>query len=55
MPVFDEVVILGLSYGKVIGTALVNIYGITLGLDVGIDLGALDGSLDSSNYGKLEG
>ena len=37
------------------GTILVNLYGITLGIDVGIDLGYLDESFDVSNYGSLEG
>ena len=46
---------LGLFYGNVIVTILVNVYGITLGLDVGTELGSLDGLFDGSNYGKLEG
>ena len=54
MPVFDEVIILGLSYGKVIGTILINLGGITLGVDVGTYLGSLDESFDGSNGGKLE-
>ena len=44
-----------LSGAKVIGTILVNVDGITLGIDVGTDLGSLDVSFDGSNDGKLKG
>ena len=37
-----------------IGTILVNVDEITLGIDVGTDMGSLDGSFDGYNYGKLE-
>ena len=50
-----EVIKLGLSDVKVIGTILVNVDVIALGIDVGIELGSLDGSFDGSNDGNLEG
>ena len=46
---------LGLSYGEVFGTILVNVDRITLGIYIGTYLGFLDGCLDGSNDGKLEG
>ena len=45
---------LGLFEGKLVGTILVNVNGITLGLDVVTELGSLDGSFDSSNDVNLE-
>ena len=38
-----------------IGTILVNVDGIVLGIDVGTDLGYLDGSLDGYNNENIEG
>ena len=38
-----------------IGTILVNVDGIILGIDVGTDLGYLDGSLDGYNNDNIEG
>ena len=38
-----------------IGTILVYVDGITLGLDVGTELGSLDGSFGGSNDRNLEG
>ena len=35
--------------GKVLGTILINVYGITLGTDVGTEMGSLDGSFYGSN------
>ena len=46
---------MGLCYGKVIGTILVNLYGITLGIDVGTELGFLDEYFDCYNDVRLEG
>ena len=37
-----------------IGTILVNVDGITLGIDVGTELGSLYGYFDVFNDGKLE-
>ena len=51
---YDEGIKLVLSYGKVIGTLLVNVDVIIRGIDVGTDLGSLYGSFDGSIYGKLE-
>ena len=45
---------MGLSNGKVFGTNLRNVDGITLGLGVGTELGYLDGSFGGSNDIKLE-
>ena len=53
--VFDEVIKLGISGGKVIYTILGNVDGIALGIDVGTELGSLDGSFDGSNEDNLEG
>ena len=39
----DEVIKLVLSGGKVIGTIIENVDGITLGLDIGTGMGSLDG------------
>ena len=50
----DKGIKLGSTDGKVLGTVLVNIDGITLVLDIGTELGFLDGSFDGSNDGKLE-
>ena len=44
---------LGSTDVKVLGTILVNIDGITLGLDIGTELGSLDGSFYGSNDGNL--
>ena len=46
---------MGSNDGKVIGTMLVNVDGITLGIDVGTELESLDGSSDGSNGSKLVG
>ena len=46
---------MGISYGKVIGSILENVDGITLRLDVGTELGSLYGSFYGYNYDKLEG
>ena len=51
--VSEKYIKLGLSDSKLIGTILVNVYGITLGLDVGIELGSLDESFGGSNDGKI--
>ena len=51
----DEGIILELSGGKVIGTILVNVDVITLGIDVGTEMGSLDVSFDGSNDGNIEG
>ena len=48
----DEGIKLGSTGGEVLGTILLNVDGITLGLDVGTYLGPLDGSFDGSNDGK---
>ena len=50
----DEVIILGLFDGKVLGTILRNVDGITLALDVGTNMGYLYESFDYSNDGKFE-
>ena len=50
----DEGITLGLSYGKVIGTILVNVYVITFRIDVGTELGSLDVSFDGSNDNMIE-
>ena len=50
-----EVIKLGLSYGKLLGTILGNADGVTLGIDVGRYIFSLDGSFDGSNDDKLEG
>ena len=42
-----------LSDGNIIGNALGNIDGLTLGIDVKTGLGYLDWSFDVSNDGKL--
>ena len=52
--VSDEVIKIGSTDGKVIGTILVNVDGITLGLDIGTNLGSIYGSFDAFNNGKLE-
>ena len=52
--VSDEVVKLGFTHGKVIGTILGNIDVIALGLDVRTDLESLDGSFDGASDRKLE-
>ena len=51
----DEGIKLGSTGGKFIGTILVNLYVITLGLGVGIELSSLDGSFDGSKDVKIEG
>ena len=45
---------MGISDGKVLGTILVNVYGIAVGIDVRTELESLDGSIDGSNDVKLE-
>ena len=51
----DEGIKLWLLVGKVLGTILGKVYGITLGLDVVTKMGFLDVSFDGSNDDKLEG
>ena len=51
----DEVIKLGSTDGKVLGTILGNVDRIKLRIDVGIELGSLDGSFDGSNDGNIEG
>ena len=51
----DEGIKLGCTDGKVLGTILVNVDGIILGIDVGTYLGSLDGYFDGSNDENLEG
>ena len=51
----DEGIKLGSADIKVIGTILVNVDGIKLGIDVGKYMGALYGSFDGSNDVKLGG
>ena len=51
----DESIRLELFYSKVVGTILLNLDGITLGIDVVTDMGSLDVSFDGYNYGNLEG
>ena len=48
MLVSDEDIKTGSTDGKVLGTVIVHLDGITLGIDVGTDLGSLEGS-----YGKI--
>ena len=50
----DEDIKLGLYGGKIIGTIIKNVDGITLWIDVGTELCSLDGSFDVSNDGKLQ-
>ena len=50
----DEGIKLVLSDGNVIGTILINLYGIILGIDVGTELVSLDGSYEVFNHGKIE-
>ena len=50
---FGEGIKLENIYGEVIGTILVNVDGIALGVDFGTELGSLYGSFDGSNDGKL--
>ena len=52
---YDEVIKLGYTDGKEIGTIIVNVHGITLRLVVGTKMGSLDGSFDVSNDGNLKG
>ena len=51
----DEGIKLGSTHVEVVGTLLVNVYGITLGIDVGKELVSLNVSFDGSNGDKLEG
>ena len=51
----DEGIKLVIFDGEVIGTIIVNVDGITLGLDVGIELVSLDVSFDGCNDGNIEG
>ena len=46
---------LGLCGGKVIGTIIGSIYGITLSINVGTEGVSLDGSFVVSNYSNFEG
>ena len=50
----DEGIKVGIFYGKVLGTILENVDGITLFIDVGTYLVYSYVSFDGSNYGKLE-
>ena len=52
---FDEGIQVWLYDGKVIGTILGNLDGITHGIDVGTYMGSLEGFFYYSNYGKIEG
>ena len=45
----------GYTDGKVLGTIILNLDVITLGIAVGTELGSLDGSFDIFNYVYLEG
>ena len=51
----DESIKMGISYVKVLGTILRNLYGTKIGLYVGTYMGSLNGSLDGYNVEKLEG
>ena len=51
----DEVIKLGLSYGKVIDTILGNLDGVILGIDDETNLVYLDESFDDYNESKVEG
>ena len=51
----DEGIKLGYTNDNNIGTILIDVYGITLGIDVGPKLVSLDESFDGSNYGNIEG
>ena len=51
----DEGIKPGCTDSKVLGTILVNLDGITLGLDVGTEVGYIYGIFYGSNYGKLKG
>ena len=48
-------VLLDSDEGFILGFAMVEVLGSTLGLDEGIDLGSLDGSFYGSNDVTLEG
>ena len=37
-----------------LGTILLNVNAITLGIDVGTEIVSLDGSFDGTNYGNFE-
>ena len=50
VPGSDEGIKLGSTYGKVLGTILVNLDGITLGIYVGTDMGYLDVSFDNIHW-----
>ena len=51
----NEVIKLGYTVGKLLGTILGNVDGITLELDVGIEMGSLYRSFDGDDDNKLEG
>ena len=51
----DEGIKLRSTVGKVLGTILVYVDGITLEIDVGTELGSLDGSFDGYNDDNIEG
>ena len=51
---YDKHIKMGLFYGKVLGTIIGHVYGITKTLDVGKKPGSLDVSFDGSNNGKFE-
>ena len=50
----DKGIKLRYSHGKVLGTILVNVDIMSLGIDVGTEMVSLDGSFDASKDGKLE-
>ena len=50
----DKGIKLWISFVKVLGTMLWNVYGITLGLDIETELGSLDGSFDGFHDEILE-
>ena len=51
----DEVIKVGYTDGKVLGTILGNVDGIIIDFDVGTELEYLDGFFDGSTYGSVEG
>ena len=50
-----DIIIIGLFYGKELGTVIGDVDEITLWIYFGTELGSLDGSVDGSYYVKLEG
>ena len=55
VPGSDEGIKLGLFYGKVLGTILLNVDEITLGFGVGTDMVSVYGFFDGYNDGNIEG